>query len=92
MTLERSAAGLWCSEVLDRLSDYLDDELTAGERGQVEAHLAACDLCERFGGEMAELVGVLRRHLGRTPGEESGDLWARRFLRALHGSSGGESS
>jgi hypothetical protein len=29
----------------DRLSEYLDDELTPGERAQVEAHLEACAEC-----------------------------------------------
>jgi anti-sigma factor RsiW len=32
-------------EWTDKLSDYLDDELSAGDRNAVEAHLRACAPC-----------------------------------------------
>ena len=32
-------------EFTDQLSDYLDDELSAGERAEIEAHLAGCAQC-----------------------------------------------
>jgi Putative zinc-finger len=59
--------------VNDRLSEYLDDELTAVERRDVDAHLASCAQCR------ADLEG-LRRVVARatalhdTPPER--DLWA----------------
>jgi anti-sigma factor (TIGR02949 family) len=59
---EKVIAGLSCSEVLARLSDYVDDELAAAERARVEAHLAECDGCARFGGEFAATVGALHAH------------------------------
>jgi anti-sigma factor RsiW len=61
--LQRVVAGLRCIDVLDRLSDYLDGDLSQGEREQVEAHLRGCDQCERFGGQMASIVRSLRRTL-----------------------------
>jgi len=60
---EVQVGGLWCGEVLDRLSDYLDRELDAAERGRVEEHLRGCDGCARFGGEFRSTVEALRKHL-----------------------------
>ena len=34
-----------CDEIQELLSDLLDDELAAGARSGVEAHLASCDAC-----------------------------------------------
>jgi len=61
---EREVAGLRCSEILARLSDYLDGDLDPVEAGRVRAHLRGCEVCERFGGAMATVVGELRRQLG----------------------------
>lgn len=61
--LNRVVAGLRCIDVLDRLSDYLDGDLSIEERGRVEAHLKDCDQCERFGGQMASIVRSLRKTL-----------------------------
>lgn len=60
---DRVVAGLWCHEVLARLSDYLDEELAPAERGEVEAHLRGCDSCARFGGALGTTVRALRAHL-----------------------------
>jgi anti-sigma factor RsiW len=64
---EKSVAGLTCHEVLERLSDYLDDELLPEARAAVEAHLRGCDGCARFGGEFTSTVRALRDHLLRAP-------------------------
>jgi anti-sigma factor (TIGR02949 family) len=60
---EKVVGGLSCSEVLARLSDYVDDELGADARSRVEAHLRGCDGCARFGGEFRATVRALRAHL-----------------------------
>jgi anti-sigma factor RsiW len=60
---DRQVGGLWCHEVLSKLSDYLDDELKTSEREQVEEHLRDCDTCERFGGEFASAIKTLREDL-----------------------------
>ncbi len=65
MKHEREVAGMRCREVLARLSDYLDDSLAGAERARVEAHVAACDHCARFGGVFAATVAGLRRRLSR---------------------------
>lgn len=63
MKNEREVAGLRCREVLARLSDYLDGALVAEERARLEAHVAACDHCARFGGVFAATMASLRRRL-----------------------------
>jgi len=60
-------AGLSCQGVLDRLSDYLDGELSTSARAAVEEHVKGCDGCARFGGEFRSTVRALRDHLLRTP-------------------------
>ena len=60
---EREIAGLRCGEVLERLSDFLDGELSEIERAGVIAHLAGCDTCARFGGQVANAVASLRAAL-----------------------------
>lgn len=64
MATNRLVGALHCFDVLDRLSDYLDGELSEEERRQVEAHLAGCDECTRFGGEFGAVVTALRERLG----------------------------
>ena len=60
---ERVVAGLACSEVLARLSSYLDGELSADERARLEAHVAGCDGCTRFGGRFGATIAALRASL-----------------------------
>ncbi len=57
----------------DRLSDYLDGELSAGERQEFEAHLAECEEC-------AATLEQLRRVVARTKALDdrppATDLWS----------------
>lgn len=58
---------------VEKLSEYLDDELTAAERGRVESHLEECGACRDHLAGLRRVVGrleVLRRaappaHLGQ---------------------------
>ena len=56
--------GLWCSDVLEALGDFAEGSLDATLRVAVNAHLAACGMCERFGGAYAHTVAALRAGLG----------------------------
>ncbi len=56
----------------DRLSDYLDGELPAGERAALEAHLATCGECR---GTLEELRRVVARARTLEDREPANDLW-----------------
>jgi len=56
----------------DKLSDYLDDELSAAERQAVEAHLATCPTCARV---LAELGRLAARTRGLPDVPPRADLW-----------------
>jgi len=59
-------------EFAERLSDYLDDELTREERDAVEAHLAACPACATT---LADLQRVVERARSIGPRPPRTDLW-----------------
>ncbi len=60
---EQQIAGLWCRDVLDRLYDYLDDQLPSDERDKVEAHLSGCSLCASFGGDAGAVAKAVQKKL-----------------------------
>jgi anti-sigma factor RsiW len=57
---------------IDRLSDYLDGELTPAERATLEAHLTGCRDCASA---LAELREVTARAAALTPRPPDADLW-----------------
>ena len=57
---------------IDRLSDYLDGELTPAERSAFDAHLAQCRDCSEALGELREVVA---RAAALTPRPPARDLW-----------------
>jgi anti-sigma factor RsiW len=63
MSQEKFVGGLGCFEVLELLSDYLDGEVSAELKQKIDAHLAGCDECTRFGGEFGAVVKALREQL-----------------------------
>jgi anti-sigma factor RsiW len=56
----------------DRLSDYIDDELAAPERRELEAHLTACNECRSA---VAELRAVVARASTVATLSPETDLW-----------------
>ena len=56
----------------DRLSEYLDDELTPAERAELETHLRACVAC---GAVLADLRRIVVRAQGLEDGTPNRDLW-----------------
>ncbi len=47
---------LTCHEVIDILTDYLEEALPAEERRRVEEHLATCDGCTAYLETMRETI------------------------------------
>lgn len=56
----------------DRLSEYLDDELSSAERQQLEAHLKTCMVC---GPVLEDLKAVIKRAGQLDDQEPVADLW-----------------
>ena len=54
---------LKCKEITHLLSESQDRKLTLSERFQLEMHLAMCDGCKNFKGQMAFLRQACRRYL-----------------------------
>ena len=61
-------ADIW----IDRLSDYIDDELTPSERAALEAHLTSCRECSVALDELRQVVARAGQLTVRPP---AADLW-----------------
>ena len=66
-----------CRELVEVVTDYLEDRLSPLDRARFEAHLVACDACRTYLEQFRETV----RTLGRLP-EESLSPEARNALVA----------
>ena len=60
---ERQVAGLTCSEVLADLSAYLDGELDAARKAQIEGHVSECQACATFGAAFGSLLAEVRTRM-----------------------------
>jgi anti-sigma factor RsiW len=70
-----SERGLTCHEVIELLTDYLEDALAENARRRVEAHLAACDGCTAYLEQLRETIrlsGMLTEE--QIPGEQKQQL------------------
>lgn len=66
-----SERALTCREVIDLLTDYLEDALGSKERRRVEEHLATCDGCTAYLETLREtirLTGMVAEE--QIPGEQ----------------------
>ena len=51
-----STKPLTCHEVVELVTDYLEDSLAPDVRARVEEHLAVCDGCTRYLEQMRETI------------------------------------
>ncbi len=49
-----------CQDIIDLLSEYLDGQLPAARRGELEDHLALCTACLEFMQSLRETQGRVR--------------------------------
>ncbi|MCP3749450.1 anti-sigma factor [Pseudomonas sp. SBB6] len=75
---------LSCKQLVARSSDYLDEQLTLGERLMVRQHLLFCRHCRRFLKQMRVAQATVRA-LPEAPVVDS-DALAERLARALKNS------
>lgn len=52
-----------CRELVELVTEYLEDRLSPVDRARFEAHLAACDACRAFLDQFRQTI----RALGRLP-------------------------
>jgi anti-sigma factor RsiW len=70
-----------CRELVELVTDYLEDRLPARERARFEAHIADCEYCATYLEQLRQTI----RALGRLP-EESLSVEARdTLLNAFRG-------
>ncbi|HEX7298760.1 MAG TPA: zf-HC2 domain-containing protein [Solirubrobacteraceae bacterium] len=51
--------GLSCRELVELVSDYLEDALPPSERSRFEAHIAGCEHCAAYLRQMREMLELL---------------------------------
>lgn len=56
-----SGPSLTCHEVVDLITDYLEDALSAEDRRRVEEHLDACPDCPNYVEQMRETIRLTGR-------------------------------
>jgi anti-sigma factor RsiW len=72
-----SERGLTCHEVVELITEYLEDALATEDRRRVESHLAECDGCSNYLEQMREtirLTGMLTEE--QVPEEQKQQLLA----------------
>jgi anti-sigma factor RsiW len=78
--LETIVAGVRCGVVLADLSDFVDGELLLIRVAQLRAHLAASDRCSQLGGDVSNVLDILRDGLS-VPEPQAVDVASRLHAR-----------
>jgi anti-sigma factor RsiW len=50
-----------CAELVELVTDYLDDALSAGERMRFEEHLTICEGCDNYVDQMRKTITLTGR-------------------------------
>ena len=70
-----------CRELVELVTDYLEDRLAPVDRARFEAHLAECEYCAAYLEQMRETI----RTLGRLPEESLSPEARAALLTAFRG-------
>ena len=60
-TMTTSADELACNELVELVTDYLEDALSPSERDRIERHIATCDGCTRYIEQIRETIAAAGR-------------------------------
>ncbi|HJR88882.1 MAG TPA: zf-HC2 domain-containing protein [Aeromicrobium sp.] len=63
--IDQAAPEMPCQELVELISDYLEDRLSPVDRTRFEAHLADCEACRTYLEQFRQTI----RALGRLPEE-----------------------
>jgi anti-sigma factor RsiW len=74
-----STAELTCKELVEIVTDYLEDRLSAVERQRFEQHLVGCEGCANYLDQMRQTI----RMVGRLSEESIPASTRQRLLRAF---------
>ena len=76
---------LACRELVELVTDYLEDALPAGERERFEAHLAECDACDAYVEQVRATIRLAGRAAALEQPAQTAGLLAmfREFRRTL---------
>ena len=61
LRLRRPGPGLTCQELVELVTDYLEDALPVGERRRFERHIAGCEACTMYLDQLRETLELLGR-------------------------------
>jgi anti-sigma factor RsiW len=70
-----------CSELVELVTDYLEDRLSPTDRARFEAHIAECEYCDTYVDQMRQTI----RTLGRLPEESLSPAARDALLAAFRG-------
>jgi anti-sigma factor RsiW len=70
-----------CRELVQLVTDYLEDRLSPADRARFEAHLAQCEACRAYLDQFRQTI----RALGRLPEETLSAEATDRLLAAFRG-------
>ena len=76
-----TAGGLTCRELVELVTDYLEDRLPAEARARFEEHLASCNGCQAYVDQMR----LTLRALGRLQEEQLSGRAREAMLSAFRG-------
>jgi len=63
--IDRDLPELPCRELVELVTEYLEERLSPDDRARFDAHLAACEACRAFLDQFRQTI----RALGRLPDE-----------------------
>jgi anti-sigma factor RsiW len=63
--IDKDLPGMPCRDLVELITDYLEDRLSPVDRARFEAHLAACEACRTYLEQFRQTI----RALGRLPEE-----------------------
>jgi anti-sigma factor RsiW len=61
LPFRRPPPGLTCREVVELVTDYLEDALPPADRARFDVHVAGCEHCSRYVDQMRATVAALGR-------------------------------
>ena len=68
-----------CRELVELVTDYLEDRLSRSDRARFEAHIADCEYCEAYLEQMRQTIGALGRLPEESLSSEARDALAGAF-------------